>query len=315
MSSSREFDHLFKFQLVGDSASGKSALLSRWCDDNFSESFLMTISIGLKIKTIEIGDKKVKIQAHDISNSGFREKRINDFDFTSYDAVFLVIDTISAKSFTNAQAWLAKIEFDKAGRHKDQIVIVATKSDLVGEVTNEQLQEFAETQNLPLFITSSKRNINVHTLFEETTKMILKKRNIEIKEPAKANPQIKESVSVDQYKMTLQKFLSDEIATLQQEEKVRALKTGENSIITLEKIQSYEGILNVLATAKSMDQLKRLVVKTKINASKHRDQGGLGFIKLTWIRKTDDLTRLEKLFDAQQNLIVADHAVKKNIIR
>lgn len=39
----RQYDYLIKLLLIGDSGVGKSAILMRFADDSFSQSFITTI--------------------------------------------------------------------------------------------------------------------------------------------------------------------------------------------------------------------------------------------------------------------------------
>jgi small GTP-binding protein len=61
---------VLKFVLVGESGVGKSSLLLRFVDDVFSASFIATIGIDFKIKTVTLKtqagvEKQVKIQVWD----------------------------------------------------------------------------------------------------------------------------------------------------------------------------------------------------------------------------------------------------------
>merc|ERR1712205_135504 len=58
----QDYDHLVKLLLIGDSGVGKSCLLLRFSDDQFTTSFITTIGIDFKIKTVEIDGKRVKLQ-------------------------------------------------------------------------------------------------------------------------------------------------------------------------------------------------------------------------------------------------------------
>ena len=60
-----DYDYIFKILLIGNSAVGKSSLLMRFADDIFTDSFLPTIGVDFKIRTIEAGGSKVKLQMWD----------------------------------------------------------------------------------------------------------------------------------------------------------------------------------------------------------------------------------------------------------
>jgi len=53
-----QYDYLIKLLLIGDSGVGKSCLLLRFSDDSFTPSFIATIGIDYKIKTVEIDGMK-----------------------------------------------------------------------------------------------------------------------------------------------------------------------------------------------------------------------------------------------------------------
>ena len=56
------YDYLFKILLIGDSGVGKTCILCRFSDDSFNPSFISTIGIDFKMKTIELNGKKIKLQ-------------------------------------------------------------------------------------------------------------------------------------------------------------------------------------------------------------------------------------------------------------
>ena len=61
----KQYDFLIKLLLIGDSGVGKSCLLVRFADDAFSPSFITTIGIDFKIRTIELDGKRIKLQIWD----------------------------------------------------------------------------------------------------------------------------------------------------------------------------------------------------------------------------------------------------------
>jgi len=58
----REYDYLFKIVIIGDSGVGKSSILIRFSDDSFTETYLTTIGVDFRFKTLKIEGKNVKLQ-------------------------------------------------------------------------------------------------------------------------------------------------------------------------------------------------------------------------------------------------------------
>lgn len=61
----REYDHQYKFVMVGDSAVGKSSLLLRFADNEFNENYMITIGVDFRFKSVNVDNKIIKLQIWD----------------------------------------------------------------------------------------------------------------------------------------------------------------------------------------------------------------------------------------------------------
>ena len=61
MEGQEEPSSIYKLILVGPDNSGKSCLLLRYCDDVFTESYISTIGVDFKVKTINVNGNYIKL--------------------------------------------------------------------------------------------------------------------------------------------------------------------------------------------------------------------------------------------------------------
>ena len=80
----------------GDSGVGKTCILFRFSDDAFNTTFISTIGIDFKIKTIEIDGKRVKLQIWDTAGQE-RFHTITTSYYRGANGIMLVYGTPSLK--------------------------------------------------------------------------------------------------------------------------------------------------------------------------------------------------------------------------
>eukprot|EP01039_Chlorochromonas_danica_P012948 gene12948-14930_t len=170
-----KYDHLIKLLLIGDSGVGKSCLLLRYSDDSFTSSFITTIGIDFKIKSIMCGDAKVKLQIWDTAGQE-RFRTITTAYYRGAMGILLVYDVGEANSFTNVRNWMRQI--DQNAAENVNRVLIGNKCDVDAsdrKVTKEQGEALAKEFNIRFFETSAKLNINVDECFMAIAKDIVER--------------------------------------------------------------------------------------------------------------------------------------------
>jgi Ras-related protein Rab-10 len=171
----KTYDLLFKLLLIGDSGVGKTCILFRFSDDAFNTTFISTIGIDFKIKTIEEGGKKIKLQIWDTAGQE-RFHTITTSYYRGAMGILLVYDITNQKSFENISKWLRNI--DEHANEDVEKIILGNKCDMEDSrvVPKEKGQAIAREHGISFMETSAKANINIEKAFHELAQSILSKQ-------------------------------------------------------------------------------------------------------------------------------------------
>jgi Ras-related protein Rab-1A len=167
-----EYDYIFKVLLLGNSDVGKSSLLLRFVDSLWNDAFVPTIGVDFKVKTLEINNKKVKMQIWDTAGQE-RFRTVVSTYFRGAHGILLLYDVTNKDSFKNLENWL--IEIEKNSSDKVLKILVGNKCDLSDdrEIQTEEGQAFAVRNGMEFMETSAKMNTNVSEAFETLGKLMI----------------------------------------------------------------------------------------------------------------------------------------------
>ena len=160
-----EFDYLFKLLLIGDSGVGKSCLLLRFADDTYSDSYISTIGVDFKIRTLELDGKTVKLQIWDTAGQE-RFRTITSSYYRGANGIAIVYDVTDMESFNNVKHWNAEI--DRYASEGVTKILIGNKSDMTDKkvVSVEAAKELADSLKMEFLETSAKDASNVTKAFE-----------------------------------------------------------------------------------------------------------------------------------------------------
>jgi small GTP-binding protein len=176
-SSYRDYDYLFKILVIGDSGVGKSCILLRFVDNSFAETYISTIGVDFRIRTVEMDGKSIKLQIWDTAGQE-RFRTITSSYYHGAHGIIVVYDITDETSFDNVRQWL--IEIERYASRKVVKLIIGNKSELKDErqVLTESARSFAEAHDLEFMEISAKENMNVQETFLKLSRKITEQMEI-----------------------------------------------------------------------------------------------------------------------------------------
>ena len=127
-----DFDYLFKFIIVGDTAVGKSCLLMQFIEQRFKNYHELTLGIEFGQKTLSIDGKTVKLQLWDtVTGSQAGQENFDSIARSYYRGsvgALIAFDITNRESFDHVEKWLLGLKVNTVPG--TPIVLVGNKADL-----------------------------------------------------------------------------------------------------------------------------------------------------------------------------------------
>jgi len=182
----RDYDYLFKLVLIGDSGVGKSCLLLRFADDSFTDSYISTIGVDFRFRTVNIDQKTVKLQIWDTAGQE-RFRTITSAYYRGAHGIIMVYDVTNYESFEHVEEWLNEVN-----RHASEStlkLLVGNKADLADDkkVDTDEAKSFADGLKISFLETSAKNATNVEVAFLTMAKQLIEAKEL-IGNSAKTQP-------------------------------------------------------------------------------------------------------------------------------
>ena len=165
---------IIRLALLGDSAVGKTSIISTFLNYEFNEDFISTIGWDKRKKTIKLENgKNIDLSIWDTAG----QERFHSIALKvirKAQGIIVVFDLTKKETFESVVNWL---EIIKENFNEVTIVLFGNKCDCESErkVTTEEATEFAKKKNIAYFETSAKKNINIEDGFSKIANDIFKK--------------------------------------------------------------------------------------------------------------------------------------------
>ncbi|XP_076337898.1 RAS oncogene family member Rab19 [Tachypleus tridentatus] len=166
MNEDDSFDFLFKIVVIGDCDVGKTCVVHRFRSGTYVERHGNTIGVDFAMKTLNIEDKRVKLQIWDTAGQE-RFRTITQSYYRSANGVVIVYDITKRSTFLSIQRWIEEVRRYTAP--SIPVLLVGNKCDLksLREVEPEEAARLVEQiHGLLTFIeTSAKEDTNIEQTF------------------------------------------------------------------------------------------------------------------------------------------------------
>lgn len=175
MDAPQEHDELFKFIIIGESDTGKSALLRYFLEKKFRKTPQTTHTVGVEFgaKTVTLYGKRVKLQIWDTAGQE-RFRSVTRSYYRGAIGCLLVYDVTNRESFNRLPMWLA----DARSFAKDiTVIVVGNKVDKKDQrdVSLLEASGFAQDNGLLFLETSALTGECVDEVFLKCANSILSK--------------------------------------------------------------------------------------------------------------------------------------------
>lgn len=165
-----EYDHVVKLLVVGTSGVGKTCIKSRFCDNEFTDSY-QSHSYDFKSHIINIDDVRIKVMIWEIPRIDPMRECMSKY-FRGYHGLIIVYDITDFASFCQAEDWVTTIK--RYANDNIMFTLLGNKSDLSSKrcISYEDGKSKANNFGCSFFETSAKTGLNVDSMFEVFAKSI-----------------------------------------------------------------------------------------------------------------------------------------------
>ena len=175
--SSENTSFTFKLLTIGESGVGKTSILRRFVENEFSKTHLATIGIDYRTKVLHIYGKDIKLKIWDTAGQE-RYHNITSQIYKGADGIILVFDVNEEISFTKIKDWIEQIK-SNVSQEEISLILLGNKCDIEERaISKEQGQEMANSLNLKYYETSALNGTGINEAFEGLTKEIMKKKKV-----------------------------------------------------------------------------------------------------------------------------------------
>ena len=169
-----DYEMMVKIILIGDSAVGKTNIMSKYLRGQFQENSKATVGVEFGSKLFKIDNHNIKAQIWDTAGQE-KYKSITGAYYKGSKGAFVVYDITRKETFDATDRWINDLKI--SSDPKINIILIGNKSDLEDkrDVLKEQGEEKAKSFGCAFLETSAFNGDNIDKGFEMMISDIFKK--------------------------------------------------------------------------------------------------------------------------------------------
>jgi small GTP-binding protein len=149
-----------KVVFLGDSAVGKTSIISAYAHEEYSEEHSPTVGAHFSLQRLQIGTSEVKLKIWDTAGQE-RFRALTPMYYRDSQVAVLVFALDSQESLDGLSSWIENLRRDT--RLMPEVVVVGNKSDLERRV--QGAEQFADRENAVYVECSAKERKGIDELF------------------------------------------------------------------------------------------------------------------------------------------------------
>ncbi|CAL8087302.1 unnamed protein product [Calicophoron daubneyi] len=158
-----------KLVVVGDGASGKTTLITRYAEGEFDRDYIQTVGVDFFRKSVILpGDVEANVHLWDIGGQTLGGEMLERYLY-GCQAVLFVYDITNVSSFENLEDWFIQVKKVVSGQQMvpPHYALVANKTDLhhMCVVGTEKHVRFAHEHEMTSYFVSAKTGESVNQCF------------------------------------------------------------------------------------------------------------------------------------------------------